>query len=220
MNQIKYIIALCFLMFISCKPEIPVRPEKAKALPKVIDTPIEKSETVKTKPSSPVKKTKKKTTTTRRPSKPKLNTGPVLHKATNILVPGGFKIIDHDPSAGEVLRVSYNDELLIDVSESMSKVIKESSLFGPGAMKQVFEARFPLYLKKYEGENQSEQDYFYVNEHIYLYQSFDYGVEGYFEYGALHTKEPEEYYEFFISGSKANQTSHRSIIKSFLEGIR
>ena len=119
--------------------------------------------------------------------------------------------------------MTYKDEMQILVSKNMSKQIKKSSFFGPGPMRQSFESKFPLIIEKFQGTNPSKQDHYFVNDHIYLHRSFDYtsgSTNGYYEYGALHIKEPEEYFEFFITGDKSRQEEHEAVIKTFLEGVK
>ncbi len=151
------------------------------------------------------------------------NTNTEIDNHTNFTIPPEFEIIEHDSNSDEILAVKYKDEMQIIVSKNMSKIIKESALFGSGVMKQIFETKFPLIVKKHNGRNVSGQNHYYINENIYLYQSFDYMVNstpGYYEYGALHIEQPEEYFEFFITGDKTKKENHKPLIKSFLSGVK
>lgn len=142
---------------------------------------------------------------------------------SNFKIPPELTVVSHDPEKDEILKLSYKNEMQIIVSNNMSKIIKKSALFGSAMMKQSFEVRFPMVLKQTEGYNASDQDHFMVGSNIYLYRSFDYELDdsqGYMEYGALYIEEPEEYYEFYITGQRSMQETHKVIIKSFLEGIK
>ena len=141
---------------------------------------------------------------------------------TDFEIPEGFRVVE---SNGEdnVLTVKYKNELLIVVSKQMSKLIKEGAYFGPGPMKRIFDPKFLLLLKKHNGINASELKNRKVNNNFYMYQSFDFindNSEGYYEYGAIYIKEPEEYYELYISGDKSKQIQHKEVIDSFLSGIK
>ena len=109
-------------------------------------------------------------------------------------VPSEFDVLSHDTSTNEILTVEYEGEMIITVTTDMSKIIKESALFGGGPMRVSYEAKFPLILNKIKGKNPSEQTHYLINDHLYLHRSFDYGDAGYYEFGAMYIEEPEEYY--------------------------
>jgi len=143
-------------------------------------------------------------------------------KTSKFIIPDEFKIESHAGQEDVILALSYKDEMRINVSQSMSDIIKGSDLYGPGAMKLSYESKFPILTQQLNGTNISEQNHYYANENIYIKRTFDFAVDdalAYFEFIALHIKEPEEYYEIQISGQKQFQDKHQTLIKSFLEGI-
>jgi len=138
-------------------------------------------------------------------------------------LPANFKVIDHNPANNEIMAVQYNDEMQIIVADDISKEIKKTSMFGGGPMKITFDAKFPLLKEKFEGKNPTKLENFMVNDHLYIHRSFEYGSgadKGYCEYGAMYIKEPEAYYEFYISGDHDKKEQHRPAIVSFLETIK
>lgn len=142
---------------------------------------------------------------------------------SNFNLPPEFTVVPHDVDNDEILALKYNNDMRVVVSLNMSKIIKKSALFGSALMKQSFETKFPMQLKQSNGQNPSDQEFYNVNENIYLFRTFDFdadGTPGYFEYGALYINEPEEYYEFFISGRKSEQEIHKPLIKSLIQGIK
>lgn len=146
-----------------------------------------------------------------------------LKSKKNFELPEGFILRDHDEENEEILCVDYKNEMQITVSKNMSNTIKRSAFYGSAIMKQNFEIKFPIILQKFKGKNPSKQAHYFVNDNIYLHRSFDFVVDGtpaYYEYGAFHIENPEEYYELFISGDKTLQEEHQHVIKNFLKGIK
>ncbi len=145
-----------------------------------------------------------------------------LTNNTNITVTKAFRIVEHNKDLDEILALRYQNEMLVTISLNNSKIIKKGSLFGYGVLESAMMAKFPRLVKQHNGTNVSELKKIDINGNVYLYQSFDFGPSdraGYYEYGGLYTEQPEEYYEFFISGDKTKQVNHREIIMDLLKGV-
>lgn len=139
-----------------------------------------------------------------------------------IKIPDGFELQTPDKDRGEILYVKYKNEMQISVSTNASDIIKKSMFYGPRLMKQTFDLRFPILLKKHKGNDLQDFNHYFVNGNMYMNQSFEYNTGssvGYYEYGALYIEKPESYYEFYISGSKEFRDAHRVVINSLLEGF-
>lgn len=146
-----------------------------------------------------------------------------LKNNTNISIPEGFEIIDHNKNSDEILALNFKNEMRIIISKNLSNIIKKGEFFGYGVMKMSMKAKYLNLIKQHHGTNSSEINKLSIGNNIYLYQNFDYDIsdtKGYYEYGGLYIENPEDYYEFFISGSKLKQESHKEIIKSLLNGVK
>lgn len=137
-------------------------------------------------------------------------------------LPNGFALIPHDKNSDNILAVNYKNEMKIIVSLESSKLIKQSNYFGSAVMKNAFQVKILKYMSTLNAKNESELSNYHIDNHMYINQTFDFvsdSTEAYFEYGTLCIKEPEEYYELFISGNKIYQEQHREKINQLLETI-
>jgi hypothetical protein len=122
----------------------------------------------------------------------------------------------------EILAVKHIDDLEISVSLNASKIIKNSGLYGPMLLKQSIELKFVKLIDQVGGHSPTKLTNYKIGGHMYMYKTFDYdggNANGYYEYGGLYIKDPEEYYEVYISGNKSKQTEHREIVNQFLESL-
>jgi len=138
-------------------------------------------------------------------------------------IPSGFEVISHDENSDEILALNYNNEMQIIISTNSSKIIKKGQLFGYGVLEIALKAKFPNLVQKFSGKNVGEFKKISVDQNIYLYQTFDFTVKetsGYYEHGGLYIQQPEEYFEFFISGDKSKQNKHRKVIDNLIKEIK
>lgn len=143
-----------------------------------------------------------------------------LHSCKNDGLPNGFRSVTPDAEKNEILAAKYKDQMLILVSDDASKRIKNSSIYGPLPLKQMIESKFIRLKSKFDGYNETELDNYKVEGQMYMYKTFDFEKSGsdiYYELGGVYIKDPEEYYELYISGDRSNKKSHRKHITAYVK---